>query len=286
MSKADIRSMPGFNRFNLVGKGLAFVIALLIGFSSLVLAQPYTASVKHYGPEQGLSHREVNAIFQDKQGFMWFGTKLGLNRFDGQKFTQFTKERSGLDFDDIQSIAQDADGLLWLLGPYGQSNITLFNPLTTKAVSFEERFGKLGSLTSSDVPQRLLGSNNGSIFFTDQQPARLISYHPKTGLRYVALPQFKKLFAFQVTARNTVWAVADDRLLLELTPDGRILHQFAHAQGPITICFGQRNAGIEFFYSADAFYRVDESGNRRARPAITARCCRPTAALSSRVRLW
>ena len=117
-------------------KRVGFLLALLIGClrghkpsrmsarpgaAQPDVAQPYAASVKHYGPEQGLSHREVNAIFQDRQGFMWFGTKLGLNRFDGQKFTTYTKERNGLDFDDVQSIAQDAEGMLWLMGPYGQS---------------------------------------------------------------------------------------------------------------------------------------------------------------------
>ncbi|WP_345244662.1 hybrid sensor histidine kinase/response regulator transcription factor [Nibrella saemangeumensis] len=286
---ADMRAGVGYQQVSLVSTGLAFVIALLLCFSSTAqapldtaqrgaaqrdAAQPYVASVKHYGPEQGLAHREVNAIFQDQQGFMWFGTKLGLNRFDGQRFTQYTKERNGLDFDDVQSIAQDAEGILWLMGPFGQPQITLFNPQTNKAVSFEERFNKPVSLKLSDVPQRLLSSSNGTIFFMEHQPARLISYHPETGLRYAALPQFKKLFAFQVTARNTVWAVADDRLLLELMPDGRILNQFAHSQGPITVCFGQRNAGIEFFYFApgpakraqDVFYSVDESGQRREWP--------------------
>src|SRR5690606_32463163 len=31
---------------------------------------------------QGLSHNTVYAITQDEQGFMWFGTREGLNRFD------------------------------------------------------------------------------------------------------------------------------------------------------------------------------------------------------------
>ncbi len=33
--------------------------------------------------EQGLSQSAVNAVFQDRQGFMWIGTEDGLNRFDG-----------------------------------------------------------------------------------------------------------------------------------------------------------------------------------------------------------
>ena len=253
---------------------VALAVTLFFWFGTSVKAQQYTASVKHYGPENGLSHREVNAIIQDKQGFMWFGTKFGLNRFDGLKFTGFTKEGNGLDFDDVQSIAQDAEGYLWLMGPYGQSHITLLNPLTNKAVSFEEKFKKKRPSILSDVPQRLLSSGNGTIFFTDYQPAVLISYHPQSGLKYVPLPQFKSLAVFRATARNTVWAIADSKHLLELTPDGRIVHQFSHQHAPISICFGQRNAGIEFFYFAthpakqatDVFYSVDESGNRREWP--------------------
>lgn len=98
------------------------------------------ASVQRYDPENGLAHREVNAIFQDRRDFMWFGTRFGLNRFDGTTFTTYTREKNGLDFNDIQSIAQDADGLLWLMGPVGKSTITLFDPVTGVATSFEKRF--------------------------------------------------------------------------------------------------------------------------------------------------
>ncbi len=206
---------------------------------------------------------------------MWFGTKFGLNRFDGLKFTSYTKERNGLDFDDIQSIAQDANGYLWLMGPYGQSRITLFNPLTGIATPFEEKFRNHLPFSSLDTPQRLLSSINGTIFFSSYQPAVLASYHPSAGLRYVPLPQYKRLAVFQVTAHNTVWAIADGNHLVELTTDGRVLHQFFHPQASVTICFGQRNAGTEFFYfvsgpkegSSSSFYSVDEFGNRHERPS-------------------
>lgn len=40
----------------------------------------------------GLSQNTVHAILQDKQGFMWFGTKDGLDRYDGISFRTFMKE--------------------------------------------------------------------------------------------------------------------------------------------------------------------------------------------------
>ncbi|WP_229368137.1 hybrid sensor histidine kinase/response regulator transcription factor [Fibrisoma limi] len=248
---------------------------LWLCFLPLATAQPYVAWVKHYGPENGLSHREINAIFQDRQGFMWFGTKFGLNRFDGKTFTNFTKERNGLHFDDIHSIAQDADGNLWLGGSTGQSQIILFNPLAGKVVSFKEKFeGQLPSVLSNDL-QGLLSSDNGTIFLTNYRPATLITYHPRSGLRSVSLPQFKTLGTFRATARNTVWALADENRIVELTADGRVLHQFSHGKDIVSWCLGQRNAGIEFFYTVynpantehHTFYSVDELGRRREWPS-------------------
>ncbi|GAA4453584.1 hybrid sensor histidine kinase/response regulator transcription factor [Nibrella saemangeumensis] len=244
-----------------------------MGLCTLATAQSYTASVKHYGPEQGLAHREVNAILQDRQGFMWFGTRFGLNRFDGQKFRVYTKAKNELDFDDVQSIAQDADGILWLMGSHDESKISLFNPLTGTAISFAEKFKKKLSPTAYNFPSRLFGSDSGSIFFATYQPAALVSYHPKSGLRSVSLPQFKTLTVERVTARNTVWAIANDNILVELTPDGRVLHQFSHPQSVVRVCYGQRNAGIDLFYFTygsasrpESFFSVDEQGNRRELP--------------------
>lgn len=252
-------------------KIVCLVLGLILSCYTPIKAQQFAASVKHYGPENGLSHREVNAIFQDKQGFMWFGTKFGLNRFDGKNFTTFTKDRNGLDFDDIQSIARDADGNLWLLGPKSQTNISVFNPLTNQAISFQKRFEKQHILDSLTDLQGLLSSDNGTIYLTNYQPAALLSYHPSSGLRVVLLPQFKTLGTFRATAHNTVWAIADENRIVELTADGWILHQFAHGKDVVSWCWGKRNAGIEFFYTVynpaqrqhHRFFSVDESGNRR-----------------------
>src|SRR5690349_23164306 len=50
--------------------------------------------VQRYSLEEGLSQQDVNAIAQDEQGFMWFGTEDGLNRFDGYEFRQLRHDRA------------------------------------------------------------------------------------------------------------------------------------------------------------------------------------------------
>src|ERR1700722_17383461 len=42
--------------------------------------------------DQGLSQTKVNQIVQDDQGFMWFATQYGLNRYDGYNFKLFVHD--------------------------------------------------------------------------------------------------------------------------------------------------------------------------------------------------
>ncbi|MEJ2354171.1 MAG: two-component regulator propeller domain-containing protein, partial [Anaerolineales bacterium] len=51
---------------------------------------------EHLSVEHGLSHSSVNCIFQDSQGFMWFGTDDGLNKFDGYTFRVYRHEPGNL----------------------------------------------------------------------------------------------------------------------------------------------------------------------------------------------
>ncbi|MCP4355597.1 MAG: hypothetical protein GY793_08220, partial [Proteobacteria bacterium] len=38
---------------------------------------------EHIAKEEGLSHNNVECVFSDSEGFMWFGTRNGLCRYDG-----------------------------------------------------------------------------------------------------------------------------------------------------------------------------------------------------------
>ncbi|WP_031426764.1 hybrid sensor histidine kinase/response regulator transcription factor [Flavimarina sp. Hel_I_48] len=51
--------------------------------------QGQSHSFHHYRVEDGLSHNSVVSMLQDERGFMWFGTKDGLNRFDGYSYKVF-----------------------------------------------------------------------------------------------------------------------------------------------------------------------------------------------------
>ena len=60
-------------------------------FTYFILLSGYcqNRSFRNYQIEDGLSHNAVISMLQDHRGFMWFGTKDGLNRFDGYNYKIF-----------------------------------------------------------------------------------------------------------------------------------------------------------------------------------------------------
>jgi ligand-binding sensor domain-containing protein len=65
--------------------------SLLILLLVLVVAasgQP-KCKVEYYSTEHGLSHQKVTTILKDREGFMWFGSWDGINRFDGHAFVSY-----------------------------------------------------------------------------------------------------------------------------------------------------------------------------------------------------
>jgi PAS domain S-box-containing protein len=66
---------------------------------------------------EGLSQTKVGQIVQDDQGFMWFGTQYGLNRYDGYNFKLFVhdpRNSNSLSGVYINALFKDRDGALWV----------------------------------------------------------------------------------------------------------------------------------------------------------------------------
>jgi ligand-binding sensor domain-containing protein/signal transduction histidine kinase len=69
------------------------------------------------GEETGLSQSSVHCILQDQEGFMWFGTEDGLNRYDGYQFKVFRPDPGKPDYISdrwITAIFQDSKGFIWV----------------------------------------------------------------------------------------------------------------------------------------------------------------------------
>lgn len=95
-------------------KRLLWAVLSLLSFSNKTIAQPYY--FRHYQVENGLSNNAVICCLQDKKGFIWFGTKDGLNRFDGYSFKTFRNnplDTGTIGNNFIHCLYEDQNGVLW-----------------------------------------------------------------------------------------------------------------------------------------------------------------------------
>ncbi len=91
-------------------------LAVLVTLACLPALATPPLSVQRYSLEDGLSQQAVVSITQDAEGFMWFGTEDGLNRFDGYEFRQLRHDRGdhqSLPNGWITSLVASDDGL-WI----------------------------------------------------------------------------------------------------------------------------------------------------------------------------
>ncbi|HLL96188.1 MAG TPA: two-component regulator propeller domain-containing protein, partial [Spirosoma sp.] len=107
---------------------LVLVIPLIHGFAQSnpppggpnKKSPPYLIAnqFEHLSVKDGLSTNSVTDILQDREGFLWFGTPDGLNKYDGYSFTVLqqdpNKPDSSLRSNSITAIYEDRSGKLWV----------------------------------------------------------------------------------------------------------------------------------------------------------------------------
>jgi signal transduction histidine kinase/DNA-binding response OmpR family regulator/ligand-binding sensor domain-containing protein len=150
----------------------------------------YIPNIQHFSTEQGLSHREVFSIFQDRDGMIWLGTRNGLNRFDGYHFKHFLGKKNGIDLRKIKEIRQDDEGWLWLYyNNHGE--ILFFHPKTEEIKTITERFGvDCVLLNIENDGYQIISSPNKEvpIYLCENNSKNIYAYHSSEGFKKYTVP--------------------------------------------------------------------------------------------------
>ena len=116
---------------------------------------------------------QINAILQEKEGFMWYATSKGLYNFDGENQKRFTT-KEGLENDVVTALAEDSLGRIWIgydngkVGFFQSDSFQIFDPpegSATKTVS-DILFDSKGNLWFSTL-------NDGLYYFTSNRLYRV-----------------------------------------------------------------------------------------------------------------
>jgi ligand-binding sensor domain-containing protein/signal transduction histidine kinase/DNA-binding response OmpR family regulator len=128
-----------------------FLILALLLYALPTNAQSPKLSFKHINIEQGLSNSTIEAIFQDSRGFMWFATRDGLNRFDGNGIAIYRNnphDNTSISDNYISSIFEDKDHNLWI----GTINgLNCYNPDRNNFTRYMHRIADAGSISNNYI---------------------------------------------------------------------------------------------------------------------------------------
>jgi len=113
----------------------------------------------------GLPDAAVVSILQDRQGFIWFGTKRGICRYDGAQFRIFTTDDGLLD-SGAETIFQDSRGHLWFAGSTLGLDILAYGVTRYDGKHFTH-FTQLDGLISDNVTD-IIEDRRGNLWFATQ----------------------------------------------------------------------------------------------------------------------
>ncbi|MDN5287160.1 MAG: hypothetical protein JWR38_3434 [Mucilaginibacter sp.] len=172
----------------------------LVSFSNLMI-------------ENGLSQNSVMAITQDQSKFMWFGTRQGLNRYDGHEFKIYRNDPSNpesISDNEVQCIVKDSKGTLWI------GTVNGLNRYNQKKDVFVRVRIKEGSDSNNietiyeDQDRNLwVGTESGLNLLTDENKNRfrpfLFNTNPKHPVNHI--------HCIFEDRRKNIWVGTDDGLI-------------------------------------------------------------------------
>jgi signal transduction histidine kinase/ligand-binding sensor domain-containing protein/DNA-binding response OmpR family regulator len=170
----------------------------------------------------GLSNNQVTCILKDSQGFMWFGTQFGLNRYDGNQiktFTQNVNDSSSIPFNQVRFIFEDKDKLLWVRS---HQNFTIYNPFSESFSSLPAKY-KNTKIPLNGLRWLYADSKDNTWFLNTNNVLYKYSHktHTTDSILYNPLIQHSNNYPNQMAedSEGNIWIVSYTGEVAQINPD-------------------------------------------------------------------
>ncbi|MDE1191033.1 MAG: two-component regulator propeller domain-containing protein [Arachidicoccus sp.] len=181
---------------------------------------------RHYEVEAGLSNNSVICSLQDDQGFLWFGTSDGLNRFDGNVFKTFRPNNHihfSIGNQAITCLFQDRQKRLWVGTGKG---LYLYDARYERFIGLPFTKGKYIRTVHDDVLGKLWFADANNLFrislsslYSPLGEAFSLNYFPDASVYRVNLDNQYSITCFSEAKNHDIWMGTEQGALLVLHPD-------------------------------------------------------------------
>jgi ligand-binding sensor domain-containing protein len=225
---------------------LIVLVAIVVLPCRTSIAQIY--KFQQYTTKEGLCNQFIYSIAQDKHGFIWFTTGLGLCRYDG---FQFSSPGSDLPASNVTISFKDNNGNLW----FGYND-----GLTVKYDGIE--FSRVDTSINKTAVTQIIQAPEGEILVASQTG----------GITRIGKKLDRFTEGFEEVMINTMCFVGDDRLLVG-SQDGLYLYQYENDQMAllaknedlsylmVTSIIPNNNSGYWIATESDGIFYVTVDGN-------------------------
>lgn len=179
---------------------LFFLIIILLS-SAFLQAQENNLIFKHITLDDGLSHSKVNCIFQDNQGFMWFGTNNGLNKYDGIKITVYqwdVNDTTTISADLIRDIIQDRKNRMWICTEAGGLN--MYDRDKDQFISYTSDSSSAIRITDNDI-NSIAEDHDGNLWLGTMAEITLLNLEKQITKTWLIYPD---------NETNSYWNLVND----------------------------------------------------------------------------
>lgn len=202
-------------------KILKYNFLFLLVLISVKLTGQENNMLKHFlTVDEGLSHNEVTSIIQDDDGFIWVGTRGGLNRYDGYKFkifNQVPEDSNSLVNPSIETLFTDSKGNIWIGTKSG--GVSKYNPKTGQFKNIVNNYRQSGKILPSNRILSFYEDEKGRIWIGTWNRGLIIyDEETETAKHYLNEGKINSIIG---TSDNRVWVGIGERLkgLYEYIPE-------------------------------------------------------------------
>ncbi len=187
----------------------SLILILFIQFD--LASQIKDIAFKHITIKDGLPNSNIQCIFQDSKGFMWFGSEDGLIKYDGctfQLFKNIITDSTSISANYIRAIVEDSKGNLWI---GNTSGINMFDREKNSFISYQYDKSNPNSISPSEVfsivmdakDNLWIGLISGGLCYFDSNKKSFVKYlHDKTNPYSIAS---NKIYTVYIDHASRLW---------------------------------------------------------------------------------